>query len=1420
MANTWVICDAGTITCPHGGVVELKSNETMYCIGEKKPLLITDIVGAEIKDCKLPSVAGGPCKLVACANGTDTEDNVMGMDGTFLLRVDGCKTDKGYPLILKDAGQTKWKISAKRVNVVVEIERAETIKAYKGLFIAPVRTVREPLIKDFKRYSLKAALEKEMNGEKGDGAKTSFKPLRAKREFRIVPNYYAMQDAIGKARQYEKVFPYLDARLYVVDRATDTTTEYMILNDGADVGKPMYNAQFGQIRFYNPNAQEKYDFDAIACKADEDRLLVYSPIPIHNADGSLPEALKKRELFDPTKALYVRHSHIIANTSSQSFADETKRANISSSNANEIYEGDESDELYFPVKGENLVLGKYRFFYLSLESLKRDFKNKSLFHALQGVYDYMGYIEDLRYEYELSYFMRHAYCEPFFDELKAKNAYAYSVASIVTRFYTTKEERDAHKEDIKRLKQTYEKIRGFVLNNPLGFSKEVISMLGDDRDLEPLVDLDTANERVAEATFLGAEFIKANDVRISVGANKYYAYRGANGDILRGYASLNYKDNQASPDLVARLLAFSFAFSDRYGDLRSKYPELQTLCDQYDDLANKLASFPRAREEALNAVRNELEFQTAYQDFINAKSKLIQEYESLDATRKLISFDPKITLKFESLSLGAKQSRKPFDDASYGGSPIEKANKLKEALKHTELTFELDYYESLFDVVKEQGEERLFNYAKVMIGTLYNLIAPISDLDEESDLLSPFSDDLANVRRAMTFLHKDIYGYLIQFAPNVTQRLIDLEIYALYNEALFKQIAHAKARKGKYEAGLNEFLKPFKQEASAYAKGEDEYLDKAIKYFTTAREKRNNRYASNSEAAKKRDENRDSFIAEYGAIKKLLGDVKTIAGGAINADEAMKEQSKSQTEAQIKAERTAQRQTQIVTENNAGNGGQGSNTKGGSQGSEEISRTSGSQSAKLRQAIESSKFYQRSLKALRVSFGVTALFNLKNMFDNGSLPKFYQITGALSDSATLSVMIASAMKKTPAFAKGLGFLIPLTYISSALDLTNDNAAYSESYNLARRRFALAQGVLSVGLLCPVPHVRIAVTVLLLASEIGLIISDALTDRESEEVKEAISASVLYDKRSDKRYTILEALPMIFTGRDPNSQGFHAKRFNEIRERFYKYGGYSTLHDKSYANIIHKLAEYYDNARDLYDRAFQYEISRIVSALSDRFAFAGKADETKSLSIGSSLVALNAVYIDYDDILFLTPSLLNSAKRLFINCAIPSEVNEGKYESVYLECAKESKIDQIALIIRSQEFSEYFDKAFSNDEKINLLKRTLNYLYLIVEGADNFAVKYDVTYEFKERQNHPAISSVGASRRFHASITKCEMKPLTQYDIEHINNLNEQERLAKEQEEKERKAHKERKRQREIVIAKQNALFRSLGLKTDENGKIV
>jgi hypothetical protein len=28
-------------------------------------------------------------------NGTDTEDNVRGIDGTFLLRVDGCKTDKG-----------------------------------------------------------------------------------------------------------------------------------------------------------------------------------------------------------------------------------------------------------------------------------------------------------------------------------------------------------------------------------------------------------------------------------------------------------------------------------------------------------------------------------------------------------------------------------------------------------------------------------------------------------------------------------------------------------------------------------------------------------------------------------------------------------------------------------------------------------------------------------------------------------------------------------------------------------------------------------------------------------------------------------------------------------------------------------------------------------------------------------------------------------------------------------------------------------------------------------------------------------------------------------------------------------------------------------------------------------------------------
>ncbi|MDR2152194.1 MAG: hypothetical protein LBO72_05190 [Helicobacteraceae bacterium] len=282
---------------------------------------------------------------------------------------------------------------------------------------------------------------------------------------------------------------------------------------------------------------------------------------------------------------------------------------------------------------------------------------------------------------------------------------------------------------------------------------------------------------------------------------------------------------------------------------------------------------------------------------------------------------------------------------------------------------------------------------------------------------------------------------------------------------------------------------------------------------------------------------------------------------------------------------------------------------------------------------------------------------------------------------------------------------------------------------------------------------------------------------------------------------------------------HAKRFNEIRKRFDN----SPLREKNYANIIHKLAEYYDNARDLYDIAFQYEISRIVSALSDRFAFIGKLEKPKE-NVFIERRPTTELYINYSQTLCLSRPLKNVAKRLIVSRYADKKTNYFNLDEV-----KES-VDIIEFLLSARD-KERELIAKDAPDMAQLLSDALNVCCLIVEGTDNFVVKYVIGFNVKllyrkaiNRDRHsgdnidPAYPLIAYG--FEIEVSDCNPIALTQYDIEHINNLNEQERLAKEQEEKERIAQEERKRQREIVIAKQNALFRSLGLKTDENGKIV
>jgi hypothetical protein len=103
MGNTLNVVEEGSIQCVCGGPVTLKSSAVGQTIGGKKPLHLIDLLGASVACTRSPKQ--NPCTVVAAISDASTETNVGAKGKTFLLRVDGCKTDKGRGLVLVAPGQ-------------------------------------------------------------------------------------------------------------------------------------------------------------------------------------------------------------------------------------------------------------------------------------------------------------------------------------------------------------------------------------------------------------------------------------------------------------------------------------------------------------------------------------------------------------------------------------------------------------------------------------------------------------------------------------------------------------------------------------------------------------------------------------------------------------------------------------------------------------------------------------------------------------------------------------------------------------------------------------------------------------------------------------------------------------------------------------------------------------------------------------------------------------------------------------------------------------------------------------------------------------------------------------------------------------------------------------------------------------------
>ncbi|MDR2033035.1 MAG: hypothetical protein LBP89_00120, partial [Helicobacteraceae bacterium] len=746
-----------------------------------------------IDGCALSSKQGGPCISVVCVGGADTEHNVRGKGGTFLLRVDTCKTDKGYPLILKDPGQSTWRILAKRKDVYQSkaatfLRTSERKYAYH---ITPLRYIS-------------ARLPLDENGKYLRQSGNRFlKPLRPERNFEISPYYYGKQGSI-----YNKdiTFASRQAFLYVVTDDKEIT-EYKVVNkeDASQTASP--RSALSTISPFDPRAGEvKYEdtatkelFQSILCEADKTYELIYSNLRLTSKNDF-------QKCFDFFKTNNVNYAKI--QFSGKHFISKDKREKLL-----ETRDAKESDA---PCS--------------SAEQIKQTEKS-SILCAIAVMNDPIGEIEsrydDLAFEYNFAF----AVNKPILDDLMERNLYAYSVAKLVTDMRISEADAQTYDNAITDLKRRYRTLASFILNN---LSQELLATLTRETnyDIEPLIDEELAKIYLDDVKSIvsfsdGARMIwsiveyNALGFAMTSGATTYFynnPQRYANTFDYPHRPYIRFKNNSMPSDDLLALLVFSVAYSPKYAKLRDDNPALRDLSDGFYWTLRTLKRMPRIDGRISAEINRALENQTLYNDFLERPHRrpLIEEYESLGAFIREVSFDYVAKTRRTFKTLKSRDNPKLSLDGIYPDykepktiSPMDIAEYIRTIYGYNDSkkakTLPLLAYIDLASSY-ETNSETAYGYAEFWLNTLYPLIALRTDCDGEMQYLCLFDND--NALKCV----KLFYKILKSLNDEDTERLMSLEIYPLFIEAIHAHTIYALMgtndganSKSKAEALLNEF---------------------------------------------------------------------------------------------------------------------------------------------------------------------------------------------------------------------------------------------------------------------------------------------------------------------------------------------------------------------------------------------------------------------------------------------------------------------------------------------------------------------------------------------------------------------------------------------------------------------------------------
>ncbi|MCP4972052.1 MAG: hypothetical protein GY932_15860, partial [Arcobacter sp.] len=244
MGNKYNVIEAASIKCACGGAVSLSSSATVERINGKKPLFVKDLIGSSVA-CPRDK---NKCSVVSSTSMATTESNISSSGKYFLLRTDGCKTDKGRGVVLSSPGQGTSKI--------VKIPTVENLVVKED----------EPLEKDIKEEKLiehktKYALYFLRKSE------DIYKPLRPTRAFEKAKETFLSKDGTLDIEDNINVHTYA----YIYIKQDNSIKEYKVISRGT-----LYNENIEEIFFENTTTKIKYNY--IPIEKDTNIDISYSTI--------------------------------------------------------------------------------------------------------------------------------------------------------------------------------------------------------------------------------------------------------------------------------------------------------------------------------------------------------------------------------------------------------------------------------------------------------------------------------------------------------------------------------------------------------------------------------------------------------------------------------------------------------------------------------------------------------------------------------------------------------------------------------------------------------------------------------------------------------------------------------------------------------------------------------------------------------------------------------------------------------------------------------------------------------------------------------------------------------------------------------------------------------------------------------------